>query len=230
MDHSISFASRLVGVLGLAVALGATPVQGQAAQTTEATPARSRSTPPPGSPAAVRQGMWFSAGLGAGSASLHCQICSGDLGSRGTTGYVRAGTTVNGFFLLGAELDAWMRSDQGGHQRVFALTGNGYWYPDPRHGYYVKGGFGLSNYRQSADGDNGVTTAVTAGAFTGQVGLGYEVRMNPRMSIVPYANLIGSAKGRISTEQDNGTHLERNRLDMSGNVILLQIGLGLTWH
>jgi len=230
MHHSISLAGRLVGPLLLLAGFGGLPACAQAAQATEATPGKAESTPEAGSPAASRQGTWFGAGLGAGSGSLHCQICQGEIGSRGTTGYLRAGTTVNEHLLVGAEVDAWMRSDQAGHQRVYALTGNAYWYPDPLHGYYVKGGFGFSNYRQSAAGDNGTSTAVTAGAFAGQVGVGYEVRMNPRMSVVPYANLIGSAKGRISTEQDNGTHFERNRLDASGNVLLLQIGLGITWH
>ena len=230
MHRTISSLARLALGLGLVGALGTAPAAAQAARSAEPRPAKPRTTPPPDSPAATRQGMWVGAGLGAGSGSLHCRICEGDLGTRGTSGYVRVGTTVNTYFLVGAEIDGWMRSDEGGRQRVLALTGNAYWYPDPRHGYYVKGGFGFSNYRQSADDDNDVTTAVTAGAFTGQLGMGYEIRMNPRMSIAPFVNLIGSAKGQISTERDDGTHLDRDRLDTRGNVILLQLGLGVTWH
>lgn len=230
MSRSSSPVGRLGGQLGLVATLAAGPAAAQDAPAAEITPVETGAPAPAGSPAAARQGMWFGAGLGAGSASLHCRICDGELGTRGTSGYLRVGTTLNASFLVGAELGGWRRSEANGQQRVLALTSNAYWYPDLRHGYYLKGGFGWSHYRQSATGDNDVTTAVTAGAFTGQVGLGYEIRINPRTSIAPYLNLIGSSRGRIATEQDDGTHFERNRLDVRANLILLQVGLGVTWH
>jgi hypothetical protein len=180
-------------------------------------------------PASARHGMWLSAGLGAGSASLHCRICDGEQQSRGTAGYVRVGTTLNPYFLLGGEINGWMRSDQAGSQRVVSFTGNAYWYPSPRHGYYVKGGLGVARYRQW-ETENSVTNALAAGGFTGQAGVGYEVRVNPGMSIVPYFNLIGSARGSIATERDDGTHFDRDRLSTKANVLLLQLGLGVTWH
>ncbi|MGE0553295.1 MAG: hypothetical protein AB7R55_07680 [Gemmatimonadales bacterium] len=181
----------------------------------------------------MRHGMWLSAGLGAGAASLHCSVCDGEQQSRGTSGYLRIGTTVNSKLLLGAELNGWMRGASGdqGSQRVMALTGNAYWYPHPRHAYYFKGGFGVSRYRSwTTDDEDGVTDALTAGGFTGQVGIGYEVRVNPTMSIVPYFNLIGSARGALSTERDDGTHFDRDRLPTRANLLFLQLGLGMTWH
>jgi hypothetical protein len=142
------------------------------------------------------------------------------------------GTTVNGRLLVGAEVNGWMRSDQEGNQRVVALTANGYWYPNPRHGYYFKGGFGLSQYKQwsSPENDPDVSTGISTGGFTGQVGAGYEVRLNPRMSFVPYVNVVGTAQGSLSTERDDGTSYERNKLPNRANVLLLQLGIGFTWH
>lgn len=188
---------------------------------------------PADAPIYGRQGTWFGAGLGAGSTSLHCQICdNADVGSRGSSGYVRAGTTVNGRLLVGAELNAWMRSDQGGKQRVLTLTGNGYWYPNPRHGYYFKGGLGVSRYKQWAVDDNNqdLSTGIATGGLTGQVGAGYEIRVNPKMSFVPFLNLIGTARGTLYTERNDGTQFERNKLPNKANVLFLQLGMGLTWH
>jgi hypothetical protein len=182
----------------------------------------------------ARQGSWFGIGFGAGSASLHCQICdNSEAGSRGTTGYVRAGTTVNGRLLLGAELNGWMRSNEAGNQRVVTLTGNGYWYPNPRHGYYFKGGFGVSRYKQwqtEGEGEDETSNGLSTGGLTAHVGIGYEMRVNPRMSFVPFFNLIGTARGTLSTESNDGTRYERNRLPNRANVLFLQLGMGITWH
>ena len=80
------------------------------------------------------------------------------------------------------------------------------------------------------DNNEDLTTGITAGGFTGSVGTGYEVRVNPRMSFVPFLNLIASAQGTLATERDDGTSFERNKLPNRANVLLLQLGLGVTWH
>jgi len=187
---------------------------------------------PADAPALARRGLWFSAGVGAGSATIHCPICQSELGSRGTAGYARVGTTVNGRLLVGAELNGWMRGSEAGNQRVVSVTGNGYWYPNPRHGYYFKGGFGLARYRQWATDRNNdeVSTGISTGGLTGQLGTGYEIRVNPRMSFVPYLNLVGTAQGTLSSERSDATHFERNRLPNRANLLMLQLGLGVTWH
>jgi len=210
----------------------AVPAAAQTAKSSVTGPPRASSPIPADAPIYARQGMWFSAGLGAGSATIHCQICEGEQGSKGTSGYVRAGTTVNGRLLVGAELNGWLRSDETGNQRVFALTGDGYWYPNPRHGYYFKLGFGFARYKQwTHDDDNDdLRTGLSTGGLTGQVGTGYEVRLNPRMSFVPYLNLVGTAQGTLATERDDGTTFQRNKLPTRANVLLLQLGVGVTWH
>jgi hypothetical protein len=217
----------------LAAVLLPTIVAGQASRTAAPSPPKPATVIPADAPMYTRQGTWVGFGLGAGSTSLHCQICdSEEAGTRGTSGYLRVGTTVNGRFLVGAELNGWMRSAEVGNQRVVALTGNGYWYPNPRHGYYFKGGFGISRYKQWSTDDNNeeVRTGVSTGGLTGQVGAGYEVRVNPRMSFVPFFNLVGTARGALYTERSDDTSFERNRLPNRANVLFLQLGMGLTWH
>ncbi len=218
-----------VGLLALSVA----SASAQTARSAVPTPAKPADEIPADAPMYGRQGTWFSVGFGAGSASLHCQICdNSEIGSRGTSGYVRVGTTVNGRLLVGAEMNAWMRSNEAGNQRVVTLSGNGYWYPNPRHGYYFKGGFGISRYKQwSTEGDNDqITNGLSTGGLTGSVGAGYEIRVNPKMSFVPFLNLLGTARGTLSTERSDDTHFERNRLPNRANVLFLQLGMGVTWH
>lgn len=219
----------LVGLL----ALSAASASAQTARSAVPTPPKPADEIPADAPMYGRQGTWFGVGFGAGSASLHCQICdNSEIGSRGTSGYLRVGTTVNGRLLVGAELNGWMRSNEAGNQRVVTLSGNGYWYPNPRHGYYFKGGFGISRYKQwSTEGDNEETTnGLSTGGLTGSVGAGYEIRVNPKMSFVPFVNLLGTARGTLSTERSDDTHFERNRLPNRANVLFLQLGMGVTWH
>ena len=118
----------------LAAANIASAAAAQQAKSESDAPRRPAAPLPEDSPARARQGMWFSAGLGAGAAMLHCRLCQGDQQTRGTVGYLRVGTTINHFFLVGAELNGWMRNDQAGNHRVVAFSSNAYWYPNPRHG------------------------------------------------------------------------------------------------
>lgn len=178
-------------VIGFAVLIGARPSFGQTARTAVPAPKAAKAGPAD-APVFGRQGLWFSAE----STSIHCAICAGDLGSRGTAGYARMDTTLNGRLLVGAELNGWLRGSEDGNQRVLALTGNGYWYPNPRRGYYLKGGFGLASYKQWQTDRN--TSDVSTGISTG--------------------------------ERSDATHFERNTLPDRANVLMLLLGLGVTWH
>lgn len=227
-------AKQLVALgVGL-VALVTTNVAAQSAKTSTPPTPKGGKAIPADAPIYGRQGTWFGIGMGAGSTSIHCQICdNSEIGTRGTSGYLRAGTTINGRLLVGAELNGWMRSAEAGNQRVVTLTGNGYWYPNPRHGYYFKGGFGVSRYKQWTTPDQNNqerTEGLATGGLTGHVGMGYEVRVNPKMSFAPFFNLIGTARGTLSTEANDGTRFERNKLPNKANVLFLQLGMGVTWH
>lgn len=220
-------------IAALTISAAGSVAVGQGAKSAATPPPKPADAIPADAPMFARQGTWFGVGLGAGSTSLHCQICdSQEAGSRGTSGYLRVGTTINGRFLVGAEVNGWMRSAEAGNQRVVVLTGNGYWYPNPRHGYYFKGGFGVSRYKQWTTDQNNqeVRTGISTGGLTGHVGGGYEIRVNPKMSFVPFLNVIGTARGTLFTERTDDTSFERNRLPNRANVLFLQLGMGLTWH
>ncbi|MBX3147278.1 MAG: autotransporter domain-containing protein [Gemmatimonadales bacterium] len=185
-----------------------------------------------GGPVASRQGTWLGVGIGGGASTLNCRICEGEQGSRGISGYLRGGVTLNPKLLVGAEANAWTRSDERGNQRVWSLAANGYWYPNPEHGYFLKAGLGFTRYRRWAleNSNSTVQIGLLGGGLSAHLGAGYEVRVNPNMSIVPFLNLLASSQGALATTRDNGTQYQRNTLSNGANVLLAQAGIGLTWH
>ena len=177
------------------------------------------------SPASARRGFWMGAGVGTASGSLHCGICNTE-STRGTSGYVRAGATVDRRFLLGAEVSGWQRSGDEGRRRVLALTAGAWWYPNERHGYFLRFGAGVSRWRAWGEEDD----AVVSQAMALILGAGYEVRVNPRLSVVPYINALGSSSGTLWLETRDDVSFERRKLPAGGHVLLFQVGLGITSH
>ena len=130
-------------------------------------------------------------------------------------------------FLLGAELNVWRRGEDDGSRRIIALTGNAYWYPNIKHGWYLKGGAGLTDFRKTS----GDQDAITSRSFALSMGTGYEVRVNPHTSVVPFLNIIASAFGswyNVSDESDTRTVIDKG--EGNAKVFLIQIGMGITWH
>lgn len=175
-------------------------------------------------PADSRRGFWMGAGLGTGAGSMHCNICEAEK-ERGTSGYLRAGTTINRRFLLGIEGSGWQRTGEAGKRRLVTLTGGAWWYPNEKHGYFMRWGAGISRWRASQEDE-----AVTSQAMALVVGVGYEVRVNPKLSIVPYLNALGSSKGAMWLENRDDVSFERLKLPSGGHAVLFQIGLGITRH
>lgn len=175
-------------------------------------------------PADSRKGFWMGGGVGTGAGSLHCAICAHER-EQGTSAYLRAGTTVTRKLLLGVQGSGWQRSGEAGKRRLVSLTGGAWWYPNDRHGYYFHGGAGVSRWRASEEND-----AVTSQAVALTVGVGYEVRVNPKLSIVPYLNAVGSSKGSLWLENKDDVSFERRKLPSGGHALLFQIGLGITRH
>jgi hypothetical protein len=175
-------------------------------------------------PADSRKGFWMGAGVGTGAGSMHCAICDHER-EQGTAGYLRAGTTLNRKLLIGVEGSGWQRSSEVGKRRLVSLTGGAWWYPNERHGYYLHWGAGLSRWRAWQKGD-----AVTSQAMALMLGAGYEVRVNPKVSIVPYLNALGSSSGALWLENSDNVSFERRKLPTGGHALLFQIGLGITRH
>ena len=202
--------ARLTALLAACVMLGT------------ATPARAQGF---GSAAAARHGFWYGGGLGQGYTDLWCGICAGERENGGISGYARAGGTLTRSFLLGAELNLWRRSTGELSEHAEVLTATGYWYPKPEHGWFVKFGLGMSNYRANEGDDH-----LAARIFAGTAGTGYEMRVNPVLSIVPFLSLVATPNGNLNRENtgDGGFSSERVATDLK--VFQLQFGVGITRH
>ena len=175
-------------------------------------------------PADARKGFWIGGGLGAGMGSLHCGICENER-DRGTSGYLRAGFTLNRKLLLGAELGGWQRSGEEGRRRILSLTAGGWWYPAEQHGYFLRWGAGLSRWRASQENE-----AVVSNAIALIAGVGYEVWVNPGLSAAVYLNGLGSSSGSLWLETKDDVSFERHKLPTGGHAVLFQLGVGLTRH
>ncbi len=173
-------------------------------------------TPLAGQRVADHKGVWFGGGLGMGSARLSCSICRAGRDG-GAAGYLRVGATVTRQVLVGAETLLWYHSDGpvdyllGSVQAVVLL------YPMKDNGFYLKTGLGLAQYSAKDSDDKASTQALAA-----QVGVGYEVLVGKGMSIVPFANFMGTT----------GADLRFNDTvsGLSANTSLFQLGVGLTLH
>lgn len=177
-----------------------------------------------GTPTESRRGFWLGAGLGQGYTDLRCGICGGDREAGGVSGYVRAGGTVTPRFLLGGELSVWRR---GGEitEHLGALAGTALLYPNARHGWFLKLGLGYSRYRASQDDD-----ALVSHVWSAQTGLGYEMRVNPGVSLVPYVTALITPQGNLNREdtRNGGYRAERVATDL--NLLSIQFGVGITRH
>src|SRR5262245_27171113 len=89
-----------------------------------------------------QDGVWLSAGVGAGWARVSCGIC--EVRRRlGPTGYLRLGTYVRNGLLLGAEANLWTREvDEDTRHWVGSIGAVGYLYPRLDGPLYFKAGVG----------------------------------------------------------------------------------------
>jgi len=165
---------------------------------------------------AERSGFWFGAGVGAGSARLSCSICRGGRDG-GTSGYLRLGATVTPQILIGGEATVWYHSQNSVDFLLGSVQAVMYLYPKKKSGFYLKTGFGLAQYSAKDSVDK-----ISTQALAGSVGLGYEVLVSSNLSIVPYANFLGTS----------GSDMRFNDTvsGLSANTSLIQVGVGLTLH
>jgi hypothetical protein len=152
--------------------------------------------------APLRQGFWFSGGLGMGSLGSD----GGTSRETGITGDVSLGGTLSQRWLVGVGSSAWSKSENGGRLTVGTLDARVRFYPSATGGFFLTGGIGAGSVRVSAGGisatDNGV------GAI---FGLGYDHRVARNASVTPYWN-------SFAMKSDNN------------NANVGQIGLAITLH
>jgi len=166
----------------------------------------------------TRNGFWMGFGVGGGSAGTTCSTCTGGH-QTGISGYFRMGGAPSRSLLVGGEATFFARSTGGVDQRVTFASMIVMWYPERAGALYLKLGVGALGYR-SDDGTN----VLTATAPSLALGLGYEVRVAPNLSVVPFMNALGSSAVRIAVNGSPANPAE----DVKVNLV--QAGVGLTWH
>ena len=170
------------------------------------------------SPGTDRSGVWVSTGLGWGSVMPSCPICARER-SGGLSGYLRVGGSVTRNVLVGVEGNGWYKGGEDVDQLVGSASVVTLLYPRSDMGLYVKVGLGLTRYEARPTDDDPTAATNTVGV---NLGVGYELRALPAVSLVPYLNVVAGSFGSLREDDDTLTG------DM--NVSLVQLGLGVTLH
>ena len=130
--------------------------------------------------AQVRQGFWISGGLGYGS--LGCDGCADREGALSAD--ISLGGTLSPRFLVGVGTSGWSKSEQGGTLTVGLVDARVRFYPSARGGLFLTGGIGIGSVKATVDGFGSATETGPAAIL----GLGYDYRVSPNMSVTPYWN------------------------------------------
>lgn len=173
--------ARLAGIVGLTVLLAA-PVTSQRPQ--------------------LRDGFWFSIGVGGGS--LGCEDCE-DRESSGT-GFIALGGKLSDNVLLGGSINGWSKTVDNATLTVGLVALEARFYPSATGGFFLKAGAGIG----SVDLDFGPFTVSETGGGA-MVGLGYDFRVGRMISITPWLQWFG-----VNYDP--------------GNANVSQLGVALTIH
>jgi len=128
--------------------------------------------------AQIRDGFWFSGGLGYGS--LGCEDCGSREGA--VSGGLSLGGTISPRLLIGVGTSAWSKSEQGATLTVGLVDARVRFYPQTRGGFFLTGGVGIGSVTGSVAGF-GSNTETGAGLI---LGIGYDVRVARNTSITPF--------------------------------------------
>lgn len=158
----------------------------------------------------TREGFWIGFGLGYGS--LGCdddEEC--DERASGTSGYLRMGGTLSQRLLIGGEVNAWTKSEDGASLTVSNFGPVLLFYPNPAGGLFLKGGLGLS------------TISIELGNFEVEengigltIGVGYDARVGRNFSLTPFFDIVTASYDGNATEP-------------GGTLNRFAFGLGFTW-
>lgn len=150
----------------------------------------------------VREGFWFSIGVGGGS--LGCEEC--DDRTNGGAGTLAFGGKLSNNVLLAGSANGWTRTEEGATLTVGLVAVEARFYPSATGGFFLKAGAGIG----SADLDFGSVTLSETGAGA-LAGLGYDIRVGRMISITPWLQWFG-----INYDP--------------GNANVAQLGIALTIH
>lgn len=160
---------------------------------------------------AFSRGPATTIGLSKGAGALTCPFCTGD-GEGGISGMIGADTRFRRGIRAAIEADWWMNSSNGASRSVLAVIPALHLYPRPSGALFFKVGLGLGRFSASSDEEELRTTALTALA-----GVGWEIRLSERSSVVPFASWLSGSGG---TMRLNGA-----RVTSFSGLTLLQYGL-----
>jgi hypothetical protein len=150
-----------------------------------------------------RQGFWFNVGLGYGSGG--CQDCGVREGA--LSGGLALGRALSQKLMLGAGVNRWWNSVEGGNLTVGTIAAMIRFYPSATGGFFLLGGLGLGTIHRYVP-NFGSDTQTGFGAIAG---LGLDIHVIGNLSLTPFSNgfLV------VMTDAD---------------VNVGQIGLGVTIH
>jgi hypothetical protein len=167
----------------------------------------------------TREGFWVSAGLDLGAAKSNGTLFPGWSGS------VRLGGTLSQSVLVGGEVDTWLHTESWtATETITAGSLVVLWYPSGTGALYLKFGLGgMMHYWGVGD------SRYTFSAPSALLGLGYEVRVGPRLSLSPYAEALAGSTTQLRDGPDDTSPAEETASSKYFTTFL-QVGLGLTWH
>lgn len=175
-----------------------------------------------------RNGFWISFGLGAGSAGFECDGCEDDRDNSGA-GYLRLGGTPSDRFLVGGEINGWVKRDEEEtyewEAAIGSIFGTLLFYPSAGN-FYLQGGLGFMGYTLEAENDAGESAKLETAGFGLLLGIGYDVRVARSFSLTPYVSYTRSFSSDV--EISGGGFSVGLSEELNPNVF--QFGLGFTWH
>ena len=166
-----------------------------------------------------RYGFW----LGGGAAVTLGNVRIGDdataiIDARkpGPSAFLSIGGTLSRTVLLGVDVAGWTRSGSDTTRTFGTITFGATLFPVRQFPLYLKGGFGVGTYQETAGTDR-----YDANGFGMHFGVGAEFRVAPTLHVGPYVQYAFSRE-----------NVKRNQLTIFSqlDIDLLSAGVGVRWH
>jgi hypothetical protein len=132
----------------------------------------------------IRDGFWFSAGLGFGS--LGCENCI--TREDGLSGGLSFGSVVSDRVLLGVGTTGFAKDVGGETLSVGTLDARVRFYPARTSGFFLNGGIGLGSLSYAGESEFGVGL---------MLGLGWDIRLGKNASLTPFWNGFAMSNSNV---------------------------------
>lgn len=171
----------------------------------------------------LEQSIYVTGGIGAGSTSLHCDICASER-KLGLSIALGAGARIGDRLALGLEVGGWRKSEEEVTRPMRTYLAVARWYPAPSKArYFLKTAVGMASYQvdDRVVEDEEEAEPIGSKMFAAELGIGYQLRLSGAISINPQLTLLGSLNG----------DLERgNTRITSASVTMIQLGVTVGWR